>query len=201
MGDYAQHLVLKRQRIAGLRTAIEDAFAPGTAISLELGCGHGHWLTAFAEAEPERAFLGLDLISSRVARAQTKKNKRGLNQLHFLKGEASEVLSAWPEDRILAEVFMLFPDPWPKARHHKHRMVQVSLLDRLGAMIAPGGRFCFRTDHEDYFAWTTELLKAHPDWEIDPAAPWPWETETVFQRFMDSWQSLVAVRAARAQIV
>ena len=196
MGDYAQQLVLRQQRIAGLRAAIENAFAPGAAISLELGCGHGHWLTAFAEAEPDRAFLGLDLISNRVARAQAKKNKRGLEHLHFLKGEASEVLEAWPADRGLANVFMLFPDPWPKARHHKHRMVQVAFLDRLAELIAPGGCFCFRTDHGEYFDWTRALLHEHSGWEIDGAAPWPWETETVFQRFMDSWQSLVAVRTS-----
>lgn len=197
MGDYAAHLSLQRERTAALRASIEAAFPPGAPIALELGCGHGHWLTAFAEAHPDRAFLGLDLISHRIRRALAKKEKRGLDRLHFLKGEARELLTAWPADRVLADVFMLFPDPWPKARHHKHRMVQTALLDRLAELMPTGGRFCFRTDHPEYFEWTRQLVEAHPEWRIASSDAWPWETETVFQRLMDSWQSLVATRGPR----
>ncbi len=194
MVDYVQHLIVKKERMAALRAAVESAFPVGTEVSLELGCGHGHWLTAFAEAHPEKSFLGLDLITQRIKRAQLKKEKSGAGRLHFIKGEASELLEIWPEDRALREVYMLFPDPWPKARHHKHRMVQIPFLDRLAALMKEGGRFCFRTDHADYFSWTREMLAAHPQWILDSQTPWPWETETVFQKLMDSWQSLVAVR-------
>lgn len=194
MGDYATYLERKSDRIGALRAALAQDFAPGEAITLEFGCGHGHWLSAYAEAHPERACLGLDLIFSRIRKANEKKAKRGLSRLHFYRGEANELLEAWPQDRPISEIFMLFPDPWPKARHHKHRMIQSAFLTTIAAKVSTGTRFHFRTDHEDYFAWTREHFIAHPCWEIDEEAPWPWETPTVFQKLMNSWQSLIATR-------
>lgn len=196
MGDHAQHLAFKEERIAKLRSTLEAAFAPGTSIHLELGCGHGHWLTAFAENHSEKACLGVDLITHRIRKAEAKKGKRALRNLHFLKAEASELLAAWPADRPLADVFMLFPDPWPKARHHKNRMVQREFLDKMAELMPAGGHFFFRTDHADYFDWTRDRLSAHHQWKIVPDKAWPWETETYFQGMMDSWQSIVAERRA-----
>lgn len=196
MSTYAEHLAFKERRIASLRLALSESFPPQTPITVEFGCGHGHWLTAYAEAHPEKACLGVDLVTQRIRKAQAKRDKRNLAHLHFLKAEAGELLAAWPADRPPAEVFMLFPDPWPKARHHKHRMIQPALLDRLAELMPRGARFHFRTDHTDYFEWTREHFSLHPGWRIDPEALWPWETESYFQKLMDSWQSLVAERVA-----
>jgi tRNA (guanine-N7-)-methyltransferase len=194
MGDYTTFLERQRERISALRHALESDFAAGDPVILEFGCGHGHWLTSYAEADPTRACLGIDLISDRVRKANAKRTKRRLGKLHFYKAEAGEILQAWPVDRPIAAIFMLFPDPWPKARHHKHRMIQHAFLTEIATRVPAGTRFHFRTDHEDYFAWAMEHFAEHPGWQLIPDAPWPWETPTVFQKLMDSWQSLIAER-------
>ena len=90
---------------------------------------------------------------------------------------------------------LLFPDPWPKARHHRRRMVQSAFLDELARRTDPGGQFCFRSDDRPYYEWAVEHLAAHPDWQIDAAAVWPHEQGTYFQSLMDEYHSVIAVRA------
>jgi len=191
-----KHEIYREERIADLKSYLRDHFPAGSEVGLELGCGHGHWLTALAESQPERYLLGADLITNRIERAQIKQDKRSLRNLHFKKAEAYELLEAWPDDLKLSAVFMLFPDPWPKKKHFKNRMVQPQLLDRLSELMAPGARFHFRTDHDDYFEWTLDIFGRRSDWEINEEAEWPLEVPTVFQKLMTSWNTLIAERSA-----
>ena len=182
------------QRRQGLRMAIDGWFAEGRAVTLELGCGHGHYLTAFAEAHPESYCVGLDLVTKRVEKGRAKAEKRGLNNLTFAKADVRECLELLPDDARLERVLMLFPDPWPKVRHAKKRMLQPGLLDLLAAHCAPGTPFYFRTDEPVMFAWGEAVFGEHDAWAIDPAAPWLFEAPSYFQDLMTSWQSLVARR-------
>ena len=90
---------------------------------------------------------------------------------------------------------LLFPDPWPKAKHHRRRMVQPDFLSEVAKRTDQGGAFCFRSDDRPYFDWSVEHLQDHPDWEIDPDATWPYERETYFQSLMDEYFSVIARRA------
>ncbi len=182
-------------RMRDLGESLCQALPPDGAITLEFGCGHGHWLTGYAEAHPDRFCLGIDLLSARVRKAEAKRVRRALTNLLFLKADARELLAVWPTDRSIAEVFMLFPDPWPKKRHYKNRMVQSDFLSRLAAHMGSGARFHFRTDHDGYLAWSRDLVKEHPDWELTTDR-WPWEAPTFFQAMMDSWDSLIASRVS-----
>ena len=163
-------------------------------ILFEAGCGHGHWLTDYAEANPGMICAGIDLISWRVRKGNEKKAKRGLQNLHFYKAELSEFLGALPAAIRFDRTVLLFPDPWPKAKHHRRRMVQPSFLDEVARRTDRGGEFCFRSDDRPYFDWTVEHLSEHPDWEIDESAQWPYESETYFQSLMDEYYSVVAKR-------
>ena len=163
-------------------------------ILFEAGCGHGHWLTDYAEANPGMICAGIDLISWRVRKGNEKKAKRGLQNLHFYKAELSEFLGALPAAIRFDRTVLLFPDPWPKAKHHRRRMVQPSFLDEVARRTDRGGEFCFRSDDCPYFDWTVEHLSEHPDWEIDESAQWPYESETYFQSLMDEYYSVVAKR-------
>ncbi len=188
--DYLRHI---QERQAALRETCAKLFPEPIAITLELGCGHGHYLTGYAQAYPQETCLGVDLVTKRIAKASAKAEKRGLAHLRFLKAEARELLEALPEPVRLEKIFMLFPDPWPKKRHHKNRMVQPGFLADLAQHATPEARFFFRTDHEEYFEWTREILTEHPDWEITDE-PWPFEERSFFQDLMDDWQSLVSKR-------
>jgi tRNA (guanine-N7-)-methyltransferase len=191
-GVPAEIIAAQVQRVAALRAELNDFLPVDKPLVLELGCGHGHWLTSYAEAFPGQACLGVDLISARIRKALQKRDRLGLDHLTFIKAEATELLRAWPADRRLESVFMLFPDPWPKKRHFKNRMIQPAFLAKLATLVEPQGHFHFRTDHADYFEWTREHLAEHPDWELVEDLKWPWEAPSYFQNMMDSWQSLIA---------
>lgn len=181
-----------RQRQAGLANWCRRHLPEHEPIVLELGCGHGHFLTAYAQTHPARTCVGLDLISRRVEKATAKAGKRGLSRLHFLKAEAAEFLAAMAGHAQADLIFMLFPDPWPKKRHHKNRMIQPGFLTQLAEVATPDARFCFRTDHDGYFFWTAEHLWQHPHWSLHANDAWPLECETVFQSRMTAYRSLVA---------
>lgn len=192
--SHARELARQAGRKADLRRALESDLAGVATVLFEAGCGHGHWLTSFAEAHPETRCVGIDLISWRIRKCLNKRDKRGLQNLHFYKAELNEFLEVLPDSIRFEQTVLLFPDPWPKARHHRRRMVQPAFLDEVAKRTGPGGQFCFRSDDRPYFDWTIEHLEAHPDWRIDPAAEWPHENDTYFQDLMEEYFSVIAVR-------
>ena len=161
------------------------------ACVLEIGAGHGHFLTAYAAAHPERTCVGLDIIAERVDRANRKKNRARLGNLHFLHASAEDFLASMPENVRFTDVFVLFPDPWPKRRHHKNRLMQADFLSQIAAKAGQGLRLYFRTDDSDYFAAARAVVMEHPAWQVLDA-PWAFEYETVFQERAPGYQSLVA---------
>ena len=191
---HARELEKQAARKAELVKTCRADLAGVDRILFEAGCGHGHWLTDYAEANPGIICAGIDLISWRVRKGNEKKVKRGLQNLHFYKAELSEFLGALPAAIRFDRTVLLFPDPWPKAKHHRRRMVQPSFLDEVARRTDRGGEFCFRSDDRPYFDWTVEHLSEHPDWEIDESAQWPYESETYFQSLMDEYYSVVAKR-------
>ena len=116
-------------------------------LTLELGCGHGHFLDDYAKAHPEEFCIGIDLRSRRVDKSNRKRDRGGHDNLAFMKAEASEFLDALPDDARLAKIFFLFPDPWPKKRHFRYRMIRPDMLDRLAKRAPEGARLHFRSDH------------------------------------------------------
>lgn len=184
-----------RAVISARRSALRrqlDAFLPSNAaIVWELGSGHGHFLTAYAHAHPEKLCVGVDIIGERVERAERKRDRAKLANLHFLHAEARLFLTTLPAAAGFSEVFVLFPDPWPKLRHHKHRIMQTEFLHEVAGRARPGCRLYFRTDHEAYFASTRAIVAAHPKWQVSEDA-WPFEFQTVFQSRAPSFFSLVA---------
>ena len=95
---------------------------------------------------------------------------------------------------LFNKVFILFPDPWPKKRHYKKRLIQAAFLSCIARKMDKHGRLFFRTDHEEYFGWAKEIFMQHPDWRINESQDWPFEASSYFQELMDSWQSLIAVK-------
>ena len=165
----------------------------GGPFVLEVGSGHGHFLTAFAGANPDRVCVGVDLQLERVTRSLRKRDRAKLKNLHFLRGDVAMLLEVLPPGASADLVFVLFPDPWPKLRHHKHRTMQTHLLTSLANRTLPGSHLCFRTDFQPYFRAVEETILAQPDWAL-VQAPWPFELPTVFQERADVFHSLVAQR-------
>jgi tRNA (guanine-N7-)-methyltransferase len=189
---YKAFLLRRAERIRGLREHLQEPFFGQSALTLELGCGHGHFLTAYAEAHPQARCLGVDLVSKRIRKARAKAGKRGLDNLVFIKAEVGELLDAWPESLRVERIFVLFPDPWPKKRHAKNRILQLPVLDHLARRAQPQTCLHFRTDHPGNFSWNREQIALHPLWEIDPLAEWPFECPSFFQELLPDYRSFTA---------
>ena len=196
MDGYDEYRRSVQERQVLLAQTCRELFDGIERITLEIGCGHGHWLVAYAGAHPDEFCVGIDLKTKRIERARRKSDRLRLENLHFLKAEAGEFLQAMPSELKLERVIVIFPDPWPKKRHHKNRLIQPRFLNALGERTTPGARLCFRTDHRPYFQWAVEHIESHPVWRIRPEVPWPFEKETFFQSILKRHSSLVAVKAA-----
>lgn len=191
----AEYLSQRQTRLEQLQTLLVKTLAGHSRITLEIGCGHGHFLTAYAAGHPQTFCVGVDLVIDRVLRAARKRDRAALPNLAFIRAEALEFLSVLPAHIAFADIFVLFPDPWPKRRHHKNRIIQPELLTTLATRAEPGARLCFRTDYAPYFKEAHATVAAHADWQLAPSAPWPFELVTVFQSRAASFQSLIALRA------
>jgi tRNA (guanine-N7-)-methyltransferase len=181
------------ERRGKLRAEMSAILPHGGPFVLEVGSGHGHFLTAFAEANPGRVCVGIDLEQDRVTRSVRKRDRAKLGNLNFLRGDAAMLLEVLPAEAAADLIFVLFPDPWPKLRHHKHRIMQGHFLTSLANKTLPGSQLCFRTDFEPYFRAVEETIRAHPDWTLADA-PWPFELSTVFQQRAAVFHSLVTLR-------
>lgn len=194
----AAHLARITQRFNDLEKIVAGILPPGTSFVCELGCGHGHFLTAYAAANPDRLCLGLDISGERIDRALRKRNRAKLSNLHFIQAEARAFLEALPPKTSFTDLYILFPDPWPKRRHHKNRLLQSDFLHAAAEHAGKGARLFFRTDDEPYFRATESLIEHHPKWQLADD-PWPFEQTTVFQSRASQHHSLIArLRATRA---
>lgn len=179
------------QRRAELTTELARIVPTAAPFIWEVGCGHGHFLTAYAQAHPELICIGIDIMSDRIRRAERKRDRAKLPNLFFLHAEARLFLETLPSSARLGKIIILFPDPWPKARHHKHRILQPVFLDAAVAHAASDCRLLFRTDFRPYFDEAAAAVSAHPRWELTDDA-WPFEFETVFQSRAPVFHSLIA---------
>ena len=188
------YLARMAERRESLRAEVARLLPPRSRFVWEIGCGHGHFLTAYAETHPNEHCIGIDINLDRVRRATKKRDRAGLNHLHFVRAEARLFLEVLPPDAGFTAIYMLFPDPWPKKRHHKYRLLQAEFLHDVAQRAGQGTPLFFRTDHAPYFTEAETLLREHPDWRSVGDQPWPFELATVFQQKAPSFQSLVAVR-------
>jgi tRNA (guanine-N7-)-methyltransferase len=176
-----------------LEAYLQRFLPPAGTFLWEVGCGHGHFLTAYAAAHRERTCIGVDLVGERIARAMRKRDRAALANLHFVRAEARLFLEALPARPCISDVFMLFPDPWPKSRHHKHRVLQPGFLDALAARATDDCRLYFRTDHQPYFDEARTTIARSSCWDL-VEVDWPFEFETVFQSRAVHHESLIARR-------
>ncbi|HRD46409.1 MAG TPA: tRNA (guanosine(46)-N7)-methyltransferase TrmB [Caulobacter sp.] len=140
---------------------------------LEIGFGGGEHMAGQAARDRDILIIGVEPFLNGVASALRHVEDGGLDNVRVHQGDAREVVGRLP-DGSLDRVFILFPDPWPKARHHKRRIVQADFLAELARKLKPGGRLRFATDWADYADWTLErvLKSGFYDWPAEKADDW-----------------------------
>jgi tRNA (guanine-N7-)-methyltransferase len=129
---------------------LEAVFGRKAPVTLEIGFGNGESLVALAARHPERDFLGLEVHPPGVGHALLRCEAEGLTNVRVLCQDAVEVLQRRLPDDALDEVLLYFPDPWPKKRHHKRRIVQPAFVDLVARKLRPGGVLRMATDWQPY---------------------------------------------------
>jgi len=141
---------------------------------LEIGSGMGETTVAIAAARPETDFIAVEVHGPGVGSLLRRIDEQGLKNLRVIRHDALEVLAEMIPDGALAGVHLFFPDPWPKKRHHKRRLVQPAFAALAARKLAPGGYLHAATDWDDYAAQMLEVLSGSPDFErIAPAGARP----------------------------
>lgn len=142
-------------------------------IWLEIGFGCGEHLAHLARLHPEVQFIGCEPYMNGVAALLGHINDNKLNNILIFNDDARNLLDNLPEN-CLDMVFILYPDPWPKTRHNKRRILSTELLNSLDRVMKQNGQLRLATDHADYATWMLERLIAHPSfkWQAKTCNDW-----------------------------
>ncbi|WP_156678465.1 tRNA (guanine(46)-N(7))-methyltransferase TrmB [Sphingomonas profundi] len=160
-------------------------------LELEIGFGAGEHLAAQAAMRPGHGFIGCEPFLNGVVGALGHIERDGLKNVRLHMGDALEVLDRLA-DASLERVYLLHPDPWPKARHAKRRFMNPGPIARIAAKLRPGGEFRFGTDHPVYCRWAMMVMGARPDFT------WTAERPADFLIRPDDWpDSRYAAKARR----
>ncbi len=170
----AGRATLVEQSLAGLSLDLGKPLdLGGREVWVELGFGGGEHLAGQAQMHPDVRILGAEPFVNGVASLVRHVADRGLSNVRVHAGDGREMLAALPEGSV-SRVFVLFPDPWPKTRHHKRRLINAQTIAELARVMKPGATLRFATDWADYLGWTLERFAASPafGWTAERADDW-----------------------------
>jgi tRNA (guanine-N7-)-methyltransferase len=159
-------------------------FGRAASTILEIGCGMGETTATIAAAHPDSNFIGIEVHAPGVGSLLKEIATRELNNLRVIRHDAVEVVRDMIPAASLAGIHIYFPDPWPKKRHHKRRLIQSPFVALLASRLAPGGYLHCATDWEEYAQQMLEVLSAEPLLKnsAEGFAPRPaWRPQTKFE--------------------
>ncbi|WP_067533081.1 tRNA (guanosine(46)-N7)-methyltransferase TrmB [Nocardia crassostreae] len=128
-------------------------FGRSAPLIIEIGCGTGTATSAMAQAEPEFNLIGIEVYRPGLAQLVQRVERENIGNIRLLRGDAVDVLEHMIAPESLTGVRVFFPDPWPKARHHKRRLLQPETVTLIANRLRPGGVLHVATDHADYAEW------------------------------------------------
>src|SRR5476651_2830594 len=155
----------KSNLVVELRSILEpldlaEIFPKPQPLEVELGCGDASFLVEYARRNPKINFIGVERLLGRISKLDRKGRRAGLANLRGVRIESSYFLQWLLPPNSASALHIYFPDPWPKKRHRKHRLINEHFPALARAALAPGGIIYLRTDDEDYFAQITEVFGA-----------------------------------------
>jgi len=136
--------------------------APQAPLELEIGSGKGGFLVEQARLTPNVNYIGIEWAKPYWKHTADRCRRHGLTNVKMLRCEAGAFVRNYAPDKIFRQVHIYFPDPWPKKRHHKRRLIQAPFLSELHCVLESGGMIRIATDHQEYFQWMVEHLQQVP---------------------------------------
>lgn len=130
-------------------------------LCIEIGFGNGDSLAQMATANPDKNFIGIEVHRPGVGHLMMQLEQNGINNVRIYCHDAMEIIEQKIADNSLDAMYLFFPDPWPKKKHHKRRIVRPGFVDLIVKKLKPGGYFHAATDWEHYAHAMLELLSAH----------------------------------------
>lgn len=165
-------LLLKLEQGADPESYFDGAVSD---VWLEVGYGGGEHLLWQAQHHPAVGLIGAEPYISGTAKLLSKLDQQPVSNIRLYEDDARDIIAALP-DASIGRFFLLFPDPWPKTRHHKRRFLQMDLLDQLARVLKPGAELRFASDDAGYLAYALERLMAHPAFAWTAQGPSDWKT-------------------------
>jgi tRNA (guanine-N7-)-methyltransferase len=133
---------------------------------LDIGFGSGETTAYLAKTKPEMLILGAEVYLSGIGSLLIKANEESLNNIKILNSDIVPFLENKVSDNCFDLILMFYPDPWPKRKHHKRRLLQKDFIDLINKKLKQNGTFYFKTDWIHYFNETKKLLINNPNWRI-----------------------------------
>lgn len=148
-------------------------FPDAGRIHLEIGYGGGEHLARMARENPHDGFIGCEVFTGGIGKLLETIETEDIGNIALFPDDVIKLLAVMPAASIDC-LYVLYPDPWPKPRHHKRRLIQFPMLAAFARVLRPGGTFRFATDIEDYANWTLAHVSMSADFEIGLGAPGSW---------------------------
>jgi tRNA (guanine-N7-)-methyltransferase len=130
-----------------------NIFGNTNPLVVEIGSGNGHFLIEYAMRHPDRNLIGTEILAGRARNFRSKIVKRDLRNIVVFKGDARQFVWEYLYEETVQEFIILFPDPWPKKRHHKHRILTAAFIQMLRLRMKGGGTVSIATDYAEYRDW------------------------------------------------
>jgi tRNA (guanine-N7-)-methyltransferase len=140
-------------------------FPQAQPLEIELGCGDASFLVDYAKLHPQRNFIGVERLLGRIRKLDRKGRRAGLTNLCGVRIESAYFLEYLLPPHSVSALHVYFPDPWPKKKHHKKRLINGRFPALARAALVPGGVVYLRTDDGDYFAQMAELMGAGKEFD------------------------------------
>jgi tRNA (guanine-N7-)-methyltransferase len=174
---------------------LAEIFPKPQPLEIELGCGDASFLVEYARRNPGSNFIGVERLLGRISKLDKKGRRAGLTNLRGVRIESSYFLQWLLPPHSASALHVYFPDPWPKKKHRRHRLISESFPALARAALAPGGKVYLRTDDADYFSQMTEVFGASKEFrKIETPAELA-EIFTDFERDFNS-KGIRTLRAA-----
>jgi tRNA (guanine-N7-)-methyltransferase len=177
------------------RLDLVKAFPVEQPLEVELGAGDGSFLVKWAGLNPPRNFLGVERLLGRLRKIDRKGRRAGLTNLRALRIEAGYCVEFLLPPKSVQTLHVYFPDPWPKKKHRRRRLINDRFTELASHALAPGGVVYLRTDNADYFAQMTEVFDANAAFHPVPTPENLCAVVTDFEREFNA-QGIPTLRAA-----